>query len=151
MEGNVAACHAGWRGIAKGILTETVAKLKKHGAEMTKILISFGPCISSENYPVGPEVIQAICAEFRHEPKFPNLKDTPSSDLDQDIFIFDNFSSKYMLDIRKAAAKQLKIAGITDQQINICPICTFSEPRLFSSWRRDKVRKAQWSTIISNN
>jgi copper oxidase (laccase) domain-containing protein len=53
------------------------------------------------------------------------------------------------LDIRRATTAQLRAAGLHDEQISVCPLCTSSEPLLFHSWRRDQVKAVQWSGIVS--
>ncbi len=56
--GIVGAAHAGWRGAAGGILEETVAAMRRLGAE--EIAAVVGPCIAQESYEVGPELREAV-------------------------------------------------------------------------------------------
>ena len=58
----IAAAHAGWRGLAAGILENTVAALQSGPAEL---LAWFGPAISQPNFEVGDEVRDAFLA---HDP-----------------------------------------------------------------------------------
>jgi polyphenol oxidase len=53
------------------------------------------------------------------------------------------------LDIRLAAALQLRQLGLEAGQISCCPLCTLAETELFHSWRRDQVKAVQWSAIVS--
>jgi hypothetical protein len=64
------------------------------------------------------------------------------------ILLPDPAPNKCRLDIRLAAREQLQYCGIPEQQINLCPLCTVSEPSLFHSWRRDRVKAVQWSGIV---
>ncbi|MFM7312562.1 MAG: laccase domain-containing protein, partial [Cyanobium sp.] len=56
---------------------------------------------------------------------------------------------RHRLDIRAATRRQLELAGIGADRIAVCPLCTVSEPLLFHSWRRDRVKAVQWSAIVS--
>ncbi|HJN36884.1 MAG TPA: polyphenol oxidase family protein, partial [Prochlorococcaceae cyanobacterium Fu_MAG_50] len=58
--GHAAACHAGWRGLAAGILPKAVEKLEALGADRNKLLIALGPAVSGSNYQVGIEVAEAV-------------------------------------------------------------------------------------------
>ena len=61
----------------------------------------------------------------------------------------DEQPGRHRLDIRTAARLQLQQAGIPDERIAQCPLCTVSEPELFHSWRRDQVKAVQWSGIVA--
>ena len=54
-----------------------------------------------------------------------------------------------IIDIRVAAILQLFKEGIKQHQINLNRICTYSNPHLFHSYRRDKTNSRQWSCIYS--
>lgn len=57
-DGVVAAAHAGWRGLAAGVLEATAAVMEERGGppELVHVGPSIGPCC----YEVGPEVVEAI-------------------------------------------------------------------------------------------
>ena len=57
--------------------------------------------------------------------------------------------NKILIDIQAAAILQLFKEGIKQHQINLNRICTFSNPKLFNSFRRDKTNLRQWSCIYS--
>ena len=135
--GSVAACHAGWRGVAAGILTTAISQLEASGCRREQLLVALGPAVSGINYQVerstseqlGPiDALQAAGA----------LLDDPQEGRDR-------------LDIRRAAQWQLLQFGLNPEQISICPLCTVAEPELFHSWRRDQVKAVQWSGIVSQN
>ena len=135
--GSVAACHAGWRGVAAGILTTAITQLEASGCRREQLLVALGPAVSGINYQVerstseqlGPiNALQAAGA----------LLDDPQEGRDR-------------LDIRRAAQWQLLQFGLKPEQISICPLCTVAEPELFHSWRRDQVKAVQWSGIVSQN
>jgi YfiH family protein len=53
----VAAIHAGWRGLAAGVIEETIKALP---VAPEALVAEIGPCISAEHYEVGPEVVNEI-------------------------------------------------------------------------------------------
>ena len=55
----VAAVHAGWRGLAAGVIEATIAAMPVAGEELLAVI---GPCISAEHYEVGEEVIDHLRA-----------------------------------------------------------------------------------------
>ena len=56
---------------------------------------------------------------------------------------------KLLFDIQIAATLQLIYSGIMKDQIHINRLCTFSNPKLFNSWRRDKSKVVQWNFIAN--
>jgi YfiH family protein len=61
----VAAAHAGWKGAIGGILEQTVAAMKKLGADPAEISASIGPCIGPQSY----EVSDSFKAPFLEQDK----------------------------------------------------------------------------------
>ena len=135
--GSVAACHAGWRGVAQGILPAAITQLEASGCRREQLLVALGPAVSGLNYQVerstteqlGP--IDGLVAAGA-------LLEDPEPGRDR-------------LDIRKAAQWQLLQLGLKLEQLSLCPLCTVAEPELFHSWRRDQVKAVQWSGIVSQN
>jgi len=58
-------------------------------------------------------------------------------------------ANKILFDIQAAAILQLFNEGIKKHQINLSRICTYSNPKLFNSYRKDKTYARQWSCIYS--
>lgn len=57
----LALLHAGWRGVAAGVVEEGVRSLwDRFGVEPSSLLAHLGPAISGPRYPVGPEVLVAL-------------------------------------------------------------------------------------------
>jgi hypothetical protein len=60
----VAAIHAGWRGLAAGVVAEGLAALREQGGEPTRLRAVIGPCIGSCCYEVDAPVLDALRARF---------------------------------------------------------------------------------------
>ena len=142
--GHAAACHAGWRGVAGGILREAIARLEQQGAQRHQLLVALGPAVSGSRYQVQDEVAEQVLASLT-QPGSPPLDPERLTG----VVLDDPKPGHGRLDIRAAATVQLHEAGIPLPQISRCPLCTVEEPDLFHSWRRDQVKAVQWSGIVS--
>jgi YfiH family protein len=118
----VAAAHAGWRGLAEGVLEATVAAMRTPPAD---ILAWMGAAIGPQAFEVGDEVRQAFVA--RHPATAMAFVPHPAS----------GKSPKWLADIYQLARIRLNHAGV--QAIYGGGRCTFSEAESFYSYRRDGV------------
>lgn len=114
----VAAAHAGWRGLCNGIIENTVRHF--HAAPQ-QIQVWLGPAIGPRQFEVGPEVKQQF------EQHNPNAS--------QAFQLIDNVQQKYLADIYLLAKQRLNAIGIT--AIFGGDRCTMSEPQSFFSYRRE--------------
>lgn len=112
----VAAAHAGWRGLCEGVLEETVACFKD---KPENILAWLGPAIGPEAFEVGAEVREAFIA-----------KDAQAESA------FRPAGEKYFANIYQLARQRLANVGV--EQIFGGDRCTLSEKDDFFSYRRDK-------------
>jgi YfiH family protein len=148
VRGAVAACHAGWRGVAGRILPAAVEMLEAGGSRPEDLLVALGPAVSGGRYQVERVVSEQVAASL-------NASATSSTAAglgllrDAGALLDDPDPGRDRLDIRAAARLQLHRLGVPDAQISVCPLCTVSEPELFHSWRRDQVKAVQWSGIVS--
>jgi len=122
----VAAAHAGWRGLLNGILENTVSQFS--GAR-DDILVWLGPAIGPEQFEVGQEVYDAFTAH--------------SNDAKQ-AFKFSG-DTHYVADIYLLAKQRLLALGI--KQIYGGDFCTVTEEQRFFSYRRDGVTGRMASLI----
>ncbi|HEY9446607.1 MAG TPA: peptidoglycan editing factor PgeF [Burkholderiales bacterium] len=117
----VAAAHAGWRGLAAGVLAHTVQAMAARGTAPCDILAHIGPGIGPDAFEVGAEVRAAFTAqddEAAHAFK-------PKAE------------GKWMANLHWLARRALERAGVTHIYGN--PLCTVSDPSRFYSYRRDKI------------
>ncbi len=148
---NVAAVHAGWRGTSLGIVKVAVTRLLAQGGSLDDIIVAIGPAIDGKVYQVTEQVGLEVCASIA--PK------SLSGDLDADLtnllsipnspLLPDEQAGRVRLDVRRVNQLQLESLGVNPQQISIAPHCTFQEPEHFFSYRREKLKKIQWSGIVS--
>lgn len=118
----VGAAHAGWRGLASGVIEATVGALCRGGAtaaEPRDLMAWIGPGIGAPAYEVGAEVFWAISASTPDSAQFFARRD----------------SEHWLLDLAGLARHQLRGLGIT--RIYGARWCTYSDPSRFHSWRRD--------------
>jgi YfiH family protein len=157
VRGAAAACHAGWRGVASGILAEAVRELVASGSVAGDLLVALGPAVSGANYQVEHQVSKQVAASLTPLLRSANGAGAGESDLIQELETLrsagglksDPEPEKDRLDIRQAARIQLELLGINRERIALCPLCTVAEPELFHSWRRDGVKAVQWSGIVA--
>ena len=138
--GRVAACHAGWRGVAGGILLEAITQLEAAGCRRDRLLVALGPAVSGANYQVDTTVAEQVAAALPG-----SLTDLAACG----ALAADPEPGRHRLDIRAASRRQLALAGVDGDRISTCPLCTVAEPLLFHSWRRDQVKAVQWSGIVA--
>ncbi len=151
--GQVAAIHAGWRGTAAKIVPIAIARLLAQGSQLEHLRIAIGPAISGEVYQVSVDVAAQVGATIIP----PDSAQTTSSILEalnhipHPPILPDPEPGKVRLDVRRAIALQLEQLGIELAQIAIAPYCTYQNPEHFFSYRRDGLKKVQWSGIVSKN
>jgi hypothetical protein len=125
---HVAAAHAGWRGLAAGVLEATVAALGADGVPAQELLVWLGPAIGPAAYEVGGEVRDAILAG---DPGAgPTLQPTRPG--------------HWHLDLYGAARRRLRRAGLT--MISGGGLCTAGDSRFYSH-RRDGITGRQ-ATLV---
>ncbi|MEB3308088.1 MAG: peptidoglycan editing factor PgeF [Cyanobacteriota bacterium] len=149
--GTVAACHAGWRGVAGRILIAAIEQLEKAGADRSELIVALGPAVSGERYQVERTVATQVAHALQQPGAFPDAERALNELKAAGGLLQDPSPGHDRLDIRAAAACQLARAGLAAEQISICPLCTAGEPLLFHSWRRDQVKAVQWSGIVSQS
>jgi YfiH family protein len=115
----VAAAHAGWRGLADGVLEATVAAMQVPPGE---ILAWMGAAIGPQAFEVGDEVRDAFIRQHVQAAAAFVPQPTPG---------------KWLADIYQLARIRLGHAGV--QAVYGGGRCTFSEAERFYSYRRDGV------------
>jgi YfiH family protein len=119
--GGVAGAHAGWRGLAAGVLENTVAALcARAGCEPRDVKAWLGACIGPTAFEVGPEVVAAFGREALPQ--------------DQPGFLYrPNPEPRWRADLPLLARERLKEAGVTE--ISGGTWCTVTDDSRFFSFR----------------
>lgn len=125
----VAAAHAGWRGLADGVIEATVAAMGLAGGDL---LAWLGPAIGPGAFEVGDEVRAAFC---RHDTGAA-LAFAPHGA---------QGSGKWLCDLYALA--RLRLAALGVSRISGGECCTFSDEPHFYSYRRDGVTGRMASLI----
>jgi polyphenol oxidase len=112
----VAAAHAGWRGLAAGILDNTVATLDVPGNELIAWL---GPAISQPAFEVGDDVRAAFLT-----------RDDSAVE-----YFTPNARGRWQCDLYELARRNLRKLGV--REIYGGEHCTYAEADCFFSYRRD--------------
>jgi YfiH family protein len=122
----VAAVHAGWRGLAAGVIESAVRAV---GLPSNQLQAWLGPAIGPENFEVGDEVRSIfVSSDERTEPAF-RL----------------NHRGRFMADLGFLARQQLKQLGIL--RVYGSSDCTYADSQRFFSHRRDGLTGRQ-ATLI---
>jgi hypothetical protein len=114
----VAAAHAGWRGLASGILENTIGALN---IEPRRLHAWLGPAIGPARFEVGDEVREAFMAQSA---------DAASA-------FTAHAQGKWLADLFLLARQRLRRAGVG--HISASGLCTVSDPTRFFSHRRDRI------------
>lgn len=122
----VAAIHAGWRGLADGIIEATVTEMQSTPDQM---LAWIGPGISQPCFEVGDEVREIYI----------------TNNNDANNHFIANGVGHWLCDLSGLAADTLTQAGLPE--INRSKYCSFSDESLFYSYRRNAVTGRMASLI----
>lgn len=113
--------HAGWRGLASGVLGNTLAQMRDRQPSLENWHAWIGPCISAPAFQVGDEVRDTF---FQVDPAYAGC------------FLPDDAPHKWRCDLPAIAKAMLLGLGATSVQW--CGLCTATDAdRRFFSYRRD--------------
>ena len=123
----VAAAHAGWRGLAAGVLQNTVRTLcEAADCEAAELDAWLGPCIGPTAFEVGAEVLQAFGVN--------------ADAADSERFVYQpraDGQPRWRADLAGLALDRLRAVGLT--RLSGGSWCTVQDPSRFFSFRRDGI------------
>lgn len=129
INGQVAAVHAGWRGVLAGVVLKALQRFNRP----SQVLAAIGPSISIDAFEVGIEVFQQFESVFgKHTPHRLSPKGAGHA----------------YLDLRKCLMLQLINAGVPEQQIDTTDRCTLTHADEFFSHRRENGLTGRMAAII---
>jgi YfiH family protein len=112
----IAAAHAGWRGLASGVIENTVRAISVRPSEL---LAWLGPAILSEHFEVGDEVREAFVR----------------ADKEAESLFSPNSHGRWQADLPGLARRRLTALGVSE--VSGGQWCTFADRNRFYSHRRD--------------
>lgn len=130
--GQIAAIHAGWQGLACGVIKATVERF----SSFEPIMAWIGVCISQENYEVGRQVRDKLltgCIEnqtlvAQHLESF------------EERYVLASEADKIKLNLPQLAADQLNAAGIKVSNESAIP-CSYADPHYYSYRRQTHLQQ----------
>ncbi len=128
----VAAAHAGWRGLAAGVIEKTVnAVCQTADVTPTQVRVWLGPCIGPDAFEVGEDVRVAFTSGAASE----------SSTVQRYFKPHPAHAGKWLADLAGLARQRLQAMGITSMAGNDSTPewCTVSQSSKLFSYRRDGV------------
>jgi YfiH family protein len=123
----VAAAHAGWRGLAAGVIEATLASMRTPPAT---VIAWLGPAIGQQAFEVGVDVVAAHCV----------------ADPGAAQCFSPHRPGKWLADLYALARRRLERAGVV--AIHGGGRCTLSEPETFYSYRREGAAVGRMATLI---
>ncbi|HZX70283.1 MAG TPA: peptidoglycan editing factor PgeF [Rhodanobacter sp.] len=122
----IGAAHAGWRGLATGVLEATLTQLE---TPPSRLLAWLGPCIGADSYEVGEEVRAAFVEPMRGAATcFEATR-----------------PGHWRCDLAGLARQRLRLAGL--DRIHGGGFDTRADPR-FYSYRRDGARSGRFASLV---
>jgi polyphenol oxidase len=128
--GDVAAIHAGWRGVVAGVVPAAVDLLT--APPRASLMAAIGPSIGGCCFEVGRDVAASIV----------RASGAPQA-------LTDERGDRAYIDLRAAVRAQLLGAGVSADRIDDVPGCTKHESTRFHSFRRDGARSGRMLAAIA--
>ncbi|NOJ13205.1 peptidoglycan editing factor PgeF [Vibrio splendidus] len=125
----VAAVHAGWRGLAGGILENAVAKFSNLDSD-NQVMAWLGPAIGKDAFEVGNDVLEAF------------VRFDPQAKL---AFKAKAEAGKWLANMSQLATQRLMKIGVTS--VTDSNLCTYADSDAFYSYRRDGITGRQATFI----
>jgi len=127
-ENAVAAIHAGWRGTAGAIVSQTLKKMNQEfGTKGENCKAFIGACIGFNQFEVGDDVAVHFSEKLKR---------------------FDRQKQKYFIDLKAANKEQLIQEGLSPKNIEISDYCTVENNDLFFSHRKENGQTGRMMAVI---
>jgi YfiH family protein len=116
----VGAAHAGWRGLAAGVIQATASAMRRElGDPQAELVAYLGPAIGPSRFEVGSDVLEVMAAA---------LPDAAAA--------FRPLEGKFLADLFALARQALAASGVAN--VHGGGDCTYGDPQRFYSFRRDR-------------
>ncbi|WP_235527454.1 peptidoglycan editing factor PgeF [Burkholderia sp. Leaf177] len=125
----VGAAHAGWRGLAGGIVEKTATRVASlAGTRMESLHAWLGPAIGPTAFEVGEDVLET----------FVSSSDPAHRDAVAAAFVPRQQKHKYLANLYALARLRLELSGVVPENVHGGGHCTVTETERFYSYRRDR-------------
>lgn len=129
----IANAHAGWRGTMADVCIKTLNSMKEHfDCRVEDILIGIAPCISFDHFEVEKDIVD----KMKHHHNSPECFKQKTDD-------------KWLINLAEINRQRLIQKGILEKNIEIANICTFKNPDLLFSHRRDGKSRGNMAAMIA--
>lgn len=140
----IAAIHAGWRGVANGIIVKTGKALHEKGTRLSSARAFIGPHIGAQSFEVGDDVAELLVHAFEavrgYSSEQTPIAQIPEKDLKKE--------GKKHIDLLRIVRAQLASIGIEKERILELPIDTVTS-EAHESFRRDRERGGRQTSFIA--
>jgi YfiH family protein len=124
--GAVAAVHAGWRGTAARVTVAAIEEMQRQfGTEAADLMVAIGPAIGPCCYEVGSDLVDAFAAAGHERYLIDRWFMTPRE-------------QRMRLDVVGANRDQLILAGVREENVHACGLCTAMHLDVLTSYRAEK-------------
>jgi hypothetical protein len=124
--GAVAAVHAGWRGTAARVGVAAVEEMQRQfGSQAADLVVAIGPAIGVCCYEVGSDVVDAFAAAGHERYLIDRWFMTPRE-------------RRMRFDLVGANRDQLILAGVREENIHACGLCTAMHLDVLTSYRAEQ-------------
>lgn len=127
----VAALHAGWRGVVEGIVSRFLGRQPG-----PPVAVALGPHIRQDRFEVGPEL----------GPRFASA--LAATGVEAPGVVRQGRGDRLLVDLEALLLAQLEAAGVARGDVETGAPCTYSEDRLFYSYRRDGPGRGSLGHVI---
>jgi len=129
----IASSHSGWKGTVKRIGKVTVEKMvREFGCNPKDIVVAIGPAIEKCCYEVDDVVYNEFLQNGFDTNKYFQVKE----------------NGKYMLDLKGACKDTLIESGVSEENIDVCDICTLCNKDIMFSHRATGAKRGNMAAII---
>jgi len=134
--GAVAAVHAGWRGTAARVAVAAVEEMQRRfGTQAADLVVAIGPAIGSCCYEVGSDLVDAFAAAGHERHLIDRWFMTPRE-------------RRMRLDVVGANRDQLMLAGVREENVHACGLCTAMHLDVLTSYRAEQSAAGRIAGVI---
>jgi YfiH family protein len=144
--------HGGWRGTARGIVLATIEEMQRHfGSRPQDIRAGIAPAIGPCCYEVSQEVVDLFLGRtsFDVQPTAERYRAWINESATFSTVQQPDGRESLRLDLQTTNQKQLLMAGLAPEQIEIMRICTSCRTDLFFSHRKEEGRTGRFVVIMA--